>query len=450
MNMLQALLDQITAWMHSSKQREFINQRSRRLRIEILEKKQVMAASEVGLLMPTELMAMDSLLAQDQFVTATAESPIAFEIGILPNSQAIRNRHNDINRFDVNRDGLVTPIDVLFTINLLNRSRAFLSTSQIDAQVDGYFDVNNDLLVTPLDILQVINFMHVASRSGPSVEMKPLTYAVGNSLTGDLVFVLEGRGFDRLTKDANPPTVTGVHLNCSRNLDRIWNNPEETCGFVESFGMYRQALAQPVDNVILQPFYGSTIAEEIQAIKNLIDYTRMNPENIDTRFFIYATWGVAVDSESRLPFYDTWITHEATLDGPFVPSQSTYAMIQAELIRSGYDAPLIPVGHTFVAMIDAIRNGTKIELLVNENNEGQLRGMVEAEFWRDPIHASLTGKYVAGLSAYATLYSTPPVGIDPVAYTWYYTRIGATLPSIDGMKTIEHIVWNTHLLQKYQ
>jgi len=447
MNMLQPLFDQIAAWMYSRKQREFINQRSRRLRIEILEKKQVMAASEVGSFLQTEQMAMDSPFAEERFVTTTTESSIELGTGNLSKSQVILDRHNNVNRFDVNRDGLVTPIDVLFTINLLNRSRAFLSTSQIDAQVDGYFDVNNDRMVTPIDILHVINFIDLTSRSNQSVVMKPITYAIGNSLTGDMIFTLEGRGFDGLTRNATPPTVTGVHLNCSQNLDRIWNNPEETCGFVESIGKYRDALSKPVDNVILQPFYGVTIAQEIQAIKNLIDYTRINPENFDTRFFIYATWGTPIDGDSGQQFYNNWLTHQATLDGAFIPSRSTYVLVQAELARLGYDVPLIPVGHTFVAMIDAIRNGSKIELLANENNEQQLRAMVEADFWRDAIHASLTGKYIAGLAAYATLYATPPRGINPVVYTWYYTREGATLPSDEGIKTIEHMVWNTHLLQ---
>jgi uncharacterized delta-60 repeat protein len=68
---------------------------------------------------------------------------------------------NPRNRFDVDDDGTVSPLDILVLINLLN-SQAPLPT------VDGlpgpppYVDVNADNRVDPLDVLNVIN--HINSR----------------------------------------------------------------------------------------------------------------------------------------------------------------------------------------------------------------------------------------------------------------------------------------------
>ena len=68
---------------------------------------------------------------------------------------------NQTNRFDVDGEGTVSPLDVLVLINLLNSQGPSL-------QVDGlpgppaYVDVNADNRVDPLDVLDVIN--HINSR----------------------------------------------------------------------------------------------------------------------------------------------------------------------------------------------------------------------------------------------------------------------------------------------
>ena len=68
---------------------------------------------------------------------------------------------NPRNRFDVDGEGTVSPLDVLVLINLLNSQGPSL-------QVDGlpgppaYVDVNADNRVDPLDVLDVIN--HINSR----------------------------------------------------------------------------------------------------------------------------------------------------------------------------------------------------------------------------------------------------------------------------------------------
>ena len=86
--------------------------------------------------------------------------------------------HNAGSPLDVNEDGLVTPLDALLVINLLNRSGpASVEPLSVNRSGPGsveplfaptyYPDVNGDRRVTPLDALLVINALN-ARRTGPS------------------------------------------------------------------------------------------------------------------------------------------------------------------------------------------------------------------------------------------------------------------------------------------
>ena len=77
---------------------------------------------------------------------------------------------NPANRFDVNNDGHVTPMDVLLLINLLNLTGT-VNLSSWAAEGEGvgagagaatgpYYDVNGDGYISPLDVLEVINTLN--------------------------------------------------------------------------------------------------------------------------------------------------------------------------------------------------------------------------------------------------------------------------------------------------
>jgi hypothetical protein len=72
------------------------------------------------------------------------------------------------NRFDVNNDGFISPIDALVVINSLGRggSRPLLpSGAEGEAGARMFIDVNGDGFISPIDVLQVINAMN-QRRSG--------------------------------------------------------------------------------------------------------------------------------------------------------------------------------------------------------------------------------------------------------------------------------------------
>lgn len=64
-------------------------------------------------------------------------------------------RQNSSNRFDVNGDGEVTPLDVLIAINLIDDP----SSQSNQGSIQYYCDVNGDGQLTPLDVLQVANLI---------------------------------------------------------------------------------------------------------------------------------------------------------------------------------------------------------------------------------------------------------------------------------------------------
>lgn len=77
---------------------------------------------------------------------------------------------NQVNAYDVNNDGHVSPIDALILINQLNAKRSASSslTSDIVSGEEGpryYIDVDGDGTLSPLDALSVINYINNAPKS---------------------------------------------------------------------------------------------------------------------------------------------------------------------------------------------------------------------------------------------------------------------------------------------
>ncbi|RLS70315.1 MAG: hypothetical protein DWH99_10830 [Planctomycetota bacterium] len=66
---------------------------------------------------------------------------------------------NPSNKFDVDNDGSISPLDVLLIINLLNAKGASISVDGLPGPPD-YVDVNGDNHVDPLDVLETINFIN--------------------------------------------------------------------------------------------------------------------------------------------------------------------------------------------------------------------------------------------------------------------------------------------------
>ena len=73
---------------------------------------------------------------------------------------------NPFNRFDVNNDGFVSPIDALILVNMVNTTGGGNLGGGGEGEAGGdkfYVDVNEDGFLSPLDILWVVNHLNVGS-----------------------------------------------------------------------------------------------------------------------------------------------------------------------------------------------------------------------------------------------------------------------------------------------
>ncbi len=106
--------------------------------------------------------------AMTQSVVLSASSPTAVVDFGFSATVGASQWQNQTNRFDVNNDGSVSPLDALLIINDLNAKGA---RSLIAADTTPPFlDVNGDGFVAPIDVLQVINAIEAALPEGESNE----------------------------------------------------------------------------------------------------------------------------------------------------------------------------------------------------------------------------------------------------------------------------------------
>ena len=103
----------------------------------------------------------DSIQDGTQAVAITAEANqynnASVSIDVEDDEAALTYHwHNEVLSEDVNNDGSVSPLDVLFIINELNQSGSY-ELPQSKPESSPFFDVNRDGWISPADAIQVIN-----------------------------------------------------------------------------------------------------------------------------------------------------------------------------------------------------------------------------------------------------------------------------------------------------
>ncbi|MFM8400678.1 MAG: dockerin type I domain-containing protein, partial [Pirellula sp.] len=72
---------------------------------------------------------------------------------------------NPSNKYDVNNDSFVSPIDVLLVINLLNSTGASIPVEQLPPP-PPFYDVNGNGFVDATDVLALVDFINSTGNSG--------------------------------------------------------------------------------------------------------------------------------------------------------------------------------------------------------------------------------------------------------------------------------------------
>lgn len=252
-------------------------------------------------------------------------------------------------------------------------------------------------------------------------------YSIGNSLTVDL---RASGGLEFFASAEGRPVVHGYHVRCGSSLTGIVANITQTCVAPLGFGSLTEAFAaeatSTIDVVTLQPFYGATIRQEVAAARTIIDAIRASEAGRDARILIYATW----PSQSDGPLHETWTTVDVSLDSDFQPSERSYAIFLDAVREFEPQASLIPAGHAWVAIAEA------------SETPGSFAGVSGmSDLYRDDVHASNLGRYVAGVAAYSALFAG---AVTTAAVPWQYSLNGfGTAPDPADLSSIHDITWQT-------
>ena len=252
-------------------------------------------------------------------------------------------------------------------------------------------------------------------------------YSVGNSLTVDL---RASGGVEALSAREPHSILHDYHVRCGSSLTAIVQDIQTTCVASLRFGNFSQVFSSSattrMDVVTLQPFYGATIRQEIMAANTLLATIRGSPAGRNSRIMIYATW----PSQSDGPLADAWARQDLTLDSQFRPSRLAYELLLSSLLQSEPAVELIPAGHAWV------------EIAEQSSNVGTFAGVPGASaLYRDAIHASNLGRYVAGLATYSALFKKSPEGLGA---GWMYDLNGyETAPQAADLQALQRATWGT-------
>jgi hypothetical protein len=120
-------------------------------------------------------------------------------------AQVLHPWQNPVYRWDINDDGVVTPLDVLSAINELNRNgpRQLPVPPQPPLAPPPYYDVSGDNWLAPLDALLVINYLNLHGAGPVPVAPSAAPPIIPDSLA-DRVWA-EGES----PPDPVPPNETG-------------------------------------------------------------------------------------------------------------------------------------------------------------------------------------------------------------------------------------------------
>jgi hypothetical protein len=129
--------------------------------------------------------------AIDAFGAASPQTTVTITIGRAPPPAY----QNPTQRWDVNADGFISPIDVLILVNLLNSRGSSIPVAGLPGPPD-YVDVNGDNFVTPLDVLAVVDKINSSSGSGEGEQI----VGINASPAVDSMIVEVGRGLGSSTQ----------------------------------------------------------------------------------------------------------------------------------------------------------------------------------------------------------------------------------------------------------
>jgi hypothetical protein len=165
--------------------------------------------------------------------------------GLCADNPSAPGWQNPTNAQDVNNDGCVTPMDVLFLINYLNL-HAGESLPVSRPAGSAFLDVNGDGRVAPLDVLMIITYLnsHVGSvctptcgsgnPTGGEINLKPAPHCLGTSAVIDF-YANTGDAITLATLNGSPISPVATSGNGTSMVTTIV--PDSMQGTTVNFGL---------------------------------------------------------------------------------------------------------------------------------------------------------------------------------------------------------------------
>lgn len=255
--------------------------------------------------------------------------------------------------------------------------------------------------------------------------------AIGNSLTQDaFAFSVNPElqsGLEMIAASAGLDYESAPHVRCSSSLATILNDPATTCVTPsQPYGTFDSALPGfHWDRVTLQPhpLQQSTMQDDIDAIQAFIDLAHENPANDDTVFFIYSAW----PSQVLGAYASAWLAPSENAPTTSTSFSREYFENLLGNVRDLTDAAVqfVPAGEVLYEIDQKIAAGT-------------VAGVSDiSHFYRDNVHLSDDGRYVAATTMFSVLFKADPRGVARPA-----ARYGTALPTTPGLDAlIQQTVW---------
>jgi hypothetical protein len=257
-------------------------------------------------------------------------------------------------------------------------------------------------------------------------------YFIGNSLTNDM----QPFGLAAIAASDGKSLTVGHHILAGNSLDYISTHPTEITPLTPASpsGTFNNALPNNSwDVVTFQPYDSatSTLGTDISAIESFIDLERSGPSTA-THFYIYEGWAPSYTFVTS-NYQHYW--EKVIPDNLSQPTsrQRGYTELLDDHLSQHYGnqvaIDIIPIGEVFNELDKRIRAGT-FQDFANIT-----------DVYRDTIHLSEVGRYIAAMTVFATIFNEDPTGLGIPA--GFYNQGGAPIRLTDPLALkLQHVVWD--------
>jgi hypothetical protein len=254
------------------------------------------------------------------------------------------------------------------------------------------------------------------------------SYHIGNSLTWDMYMP----ALQQIAANFGESLTPGYHIRASKSLVFMLNNPSDVT--IASPSIWPSALpGQQWSFVSFEPYPDpdtpSTLQTDITAAQTFIALVS-KPSSPTTVFFIYEAWP---DQNAFLGDYDAY-WHQSipnNLDQKTLLARQYFdALFQRLNVQYGNAVTLrvIPIGDVLARINELIL-------------AGQFPGAGNiTDFYRDTYHMGSAGRFMAAITAFATMYGRNPSGAPYAAYLQF--NDGKVILTSQMAAQLESIVWD--------